>query len=135
MRAVVAGAAATDADARRRPGAAARLGWRVAVDSVPAAVFELFAERDGAARRARPRRRRAATTALGVALGPLASRQLLLLPPHRPSRPPAARRSRPAGSAVSWPEEIADALAAVVRRLRTRSRRGPGRWAWGRSAR
>ena len=84
---------------------------RLTVDSPAAAVYELFLT-EMVRRVVRAKAPKSFAWALGRVDSLLMRSQLLLLPPHRASGPLAAHA---AGGLVprSWPEEMADALAAV----------------------
>jgi penicillin amidase len=130
IRAVVLAAPSAEADAKR----ALELlrGWdgRVAIDSPAAAVYELFlAEMVG--RTARAKAPKSAAYALGRSLNPLTDFNFFCY--RRTGHLVRLLRTQPAGwFARSWPEEIADGLAAAVRTLRTRYGDHTSGWAWGR---
>jgi penicillin amidase len=124
--------AAPDKDADARQALELLRGWdsRVAVDSPAASVYELFlSEMEG--RVARAKAPRTFATVLGEPLGPITPYNFLCY--RRTGHLARLLREQPAGwFARSWPEEIADALAAVVRRLRTEHGRDSSGWAFGR---
>lgn len=130
LREFVLGNATENPDARR----ALELlrGWdgRVAADSVPAAIYELFLS-EMVARIAKARAPRSFNWALGQGVSLLLDhnffcfrraghliRLLRTQPPHWFKR--------------SWQEEIAEALAAVIRDLEAVHGKDVARWAWGR---
>lgn len=106
-------------------------GWdgTVEADSSAATVFEfLIAELAG--RIAIARAPNSAAWALGKGFHPLVPYTGLAM--RRPDQVARLLREQPPGWLPrSWPEEIGDALAATVRRLRQRFG-DPQRWAWGR---
>jgi penicillin amidase len=130
LREAIRGAAADDPDARR----ALELlrGWdgRVGIDSPAAAVYELFlSEMTG--RTAQAKAPRSHVYALGGRVHPLTDFNFFSF--RRTGHLARLLRTQPAGwFKRSWPEEIGDALAAVVRRLRTGHGEDPAAWAWGR---
>jgi penicillin amidase len=124
--------AAPDKDANVRPALELLRSWdgRVAVDSPAAAVYELFIA-EMAGRLARAKAPRTAEIVLGAPLGPITSFNFLCY--RRTGHLARVLREQPAGwFPHSWPDEIADALAAVIRRLRTHHGPDPAGWAFGR---
>ncbi len=103
---------------------------RVSADSPAATVYELFlAEMEGRVARAKAPRTFAAI--LGERLGPFTPYNFLCY--RRTGHLSQLLRQRPTGwFARSWPEEMADVLATVVRRLRTQYGNKPTEWAFGR---
>jgi len=124
--------AAPDKQPDARQALALLRGWdgRVSIDSPAAAVYELFlSEMEGRAARAKAPRTFA--TVLGEPLGPITPYNFLCY--RRTGHLARLLREQPAGwFARSWPEETADALAAVIRRLRTGHGTDPAGWAFGR---
>ena len=129
MRDAVLAAPGADADARR----ALELlrGWDgvASAGSTAAAVFELFVA-EMACRVGRAKAPNAFPTAVGRGDGPLYGYNFFAF--RRVGHLARLLREQPPGwFARPWPEEVADALAGVVRGLR--SSRGPDerRWGWG----
>jgi penicillin amidase len=123
---------APDKDADARQALALLRSWDgcVAVDSPAAAIYELFIA-EMAGRLARARAPRTADIVLGAPLGPITPFNFLCY--RRTSHLARVLREQPAGwFSHSWPDEIADALAAVIRRLRTHHGPTPAGWAFGR---
>jgi penicillin amidase len=103
---------------------------RVSIESPAATVYELFVA-EMAGRVARAKAPRAFAVVLGEALGPIVPYNFLCY--RRTGHLARLLREQPAGwFARSWPDEIADALATVIRRLRTDHENDPSRWAFGR---
>jgi penicillin amidase len=102
----------------------------VAIDSPAATVYELFlAEMEG--RTARAKAPRTFAIVLGAPLGPITPYNFLCY--RRTGHLARLLREQPAGwFARPWPDEIADALASVIRRLRAEHGDDPSRWAFGR---
>ena len=99
-------------------------------DSSAATVFELFVAEIWR-RVAEARAPRSAEWALGRGFTPLVS--ITTFAAGRVSRLLERVRTQPEGwFARPWPGEIADALAAAVRELRSRYGPEPSGWAWGR---
>ena len=102
-------------------------GWdgHVSVDSPAATVYELFlAEMEG--RMARAKAPRTFAAVLGEPLGPITPYNFLCY--RRTGHLARLLREQPAGwFSRPWPEETADALAAVMRRLRTEHGTDPSR--------
>jgi penicillin amidase len=116
-------------------GAALALGllraWdgRVAADSAAATVFELFLA-ELIARAAAAKAPRSAAWALGRGFTALTPATLFGV--RRAGHLVRLLREQPAGwFARTWPEEISDALAAAVERLRARFGPEPAAWTWG----
>jgi penicillin amidase len=130
VRETVLSAPGADPDAEQALSLLRAWDGRVTVESPAAAVYELFlTEMFG--RVARAKAPRAYPWILGQTLGSLTSYNFFCY--RRTAHLARLLRDRPAGWwARAWPDEVADALAAVVRRLRSRRGREPGRWAWGR---
>jgi penicillin amidase len=124
--------AAPDKDADTRQALELLRPWdgQVAVDSPAAAVYELFlTEMEG--RLARARAPRTFAVVLGERLGPITPYNFLCY--RRTGHLARLLREQPPGWFTrSWPDEIADALAAVIRRLRTHHGTTPSGWAFGR---
>ncbi len=130
LREPILGAAAVDPDARR----ALELlqGWDgcVAIDSAAASVYELFLS-EMTIRTARAKAPRSYAYTLGKRVHPLTDFNFFCY--RRTGHLARLLRTQPAGwFKRSWPEEIADALATVVRRLRADRGEDPATWAWGR---
>jgi penicillin amidase len=120
-----------------RPEARLGLGllrdWdgRVAAESPAATVFELFVA-ETAGRVARAKAPHSFEFALGKGLSPLTPKNNFFCF-RRTGHLAVLLRTRPAGwFARPWPDELADALAVVVGRLRAAHGPDPRRWAWGR---
>ncbi len=130
LRDAVLSAPAGDADARQALELLRRWDGRVSVDSPAATMYELFlSEMEGRAARAKAPRTFA--TVLGEPLGPITPYNFLCY--RRTGHLARLLREQPAGwFQRPWPDEIADALSAVVRRLRTKHGTDPARWAFGR---
>jgi penicillin amidase len=102
----------------------------VSIDSPAATVYELFLA-EMAGRIARAKAPRTFAVVLGEALGPITPYNFLCY--RRTGHLARLLHEQPAGwFAHSWPEEIADALAAVIQRLRKEHGSDPSRWAFGR---
>jgi penicillin amidase len=123
---------APDSDADARQALAMLRDWdsHVAIDSPAATVYELFlSEMEGRVARAKAPRSFAA--ALGEPFGPITPYNFLCF--RRTGHLARLLREQPAGwFARPWPEETADALAAVIRRLRSQHGGDPVGWAFGR---
>jgi penicillin amidase len=107
-------------------------GWdgRVAEDSPAATVYELFVA-EMTSRVARAKAPRTFGAVLGEPLGPITAYNFLCY--RRTGHLARLLREKPAGwFSRSWPEEIADALATVIRRLREQHGNDPAGWAFGR---
>jgi penicillin amidase len=130
LRPAVLAAPAADPDAKK----ALELlrGWdgRVAANSAAAAVYELFlAEMVG--RVARARAPHSAPYALGGRVNPLMAINFFCY--RRTGHLARLLREQPGGwFARPWGDEVAAALAAAVRLLRTRHGDDPRAWGWGR---
>jgi penicillin amidase len=130
LRPAVLAAASTD-PAAKRPLELLR-GWdrRMTTDSPAAAVFELFVA-EMAGRVARAKAPRSFEYALGKTLSALTSYNFFCF--RRTAHLAQLLRKQPEGwFGRSWPDEVADALAAVVQRLRLQYGDDTRRWAWGR---
>jgi penicillin amidase len=130
MKAVVLAAPADDPDAAE--GLRLLRAWdgRVTADSPAAAVYELFVA-DMVRAVAEARAPRSAIFALGAALSALSRFNFFCF--RRTGHLSRLLRRQPAGwFGHGWPEQVARALAAVVRRLRERHGDDPQRWQWGR---
>lgn len=106
-------------------------GWNgvVSADSPAAAVFELFLT-EAARRVADARAPRSGRWALGAGHTPLMPRTMFAV--RRVGHLVRLMRDRPAGwFARDWDDEMADALAATVARLRASHGPDPSRWTWG----
>ncbi len=119
------------ADADARQGLELLRGWdgRVAADSAAAAVFELFVA-EMCVRVAKAKAPKAWADALGGAgLGPAGHN---VFAARRVGHLARLLREQPAGwFPRPWADELADALAAAVRLLRSRHGPGPAWWHWG----
>jgi len=107
-------------------------GWdgRVTVNSAAATIYELFLS-EMVGRAVRARAPHSAEAALGAPLSSLTRLNYFCF--RRTGYLAGLLRRRPEGwFSRSWSEEIADALAAVVQRLRRQHGSNPERWAWGR---
>jgi penicillin G amidase len=102
----------------------------VSIDSPAATVYELFLA-EMAGRIARAKAPRSFATVLGEPLGPITPYNFLCY--RRTGHLARLLREQPAGwFKRPWSEEIADALASVIRRLRTQHGSDPSAWAFGR---
>jgi penicillin amidase len=130
LREAILGADAADPDARRALDLLRGWDGCVRIDSPAAAVYELFlSEMTG--RTARAKAPRSYGYALGGRVHPLTDFNFFCF--RRTGHLARLLRTRPAGwFKRPWPEEIGDALAAVVRRLRAGHGDDPAAWAWGR---
>jgi len=128
--AVLAAAASPSSEAQQAFDLLRAWDGHVSIDSPAATVYELFlAEMVG--RIARAKAPRTFTVVLGEALGPIVPFNFLCY--RRTGHLARLLREQPAGWFTrSWPEEIADVLATVVRRLRTEHGNDPSAWAFGR---
>ncbi len=118
-------------DAGRRAVALLR-DWdgTVAADSPAASVFELFVA-ELTRRVVRRKAPRAMRWALGQGFTPLFPLSLLVA--RRVGQLSRLLRQQPEGwTEQGWPQEVADALSAVVTELERRYGADPGQWAWGR---
>jgi penicillin amidase len=103
---------------------------RVSVDAPAASIYELFLSEMGA-RVAKAKAPRTFACVLGERLGPISPFNFLCY--RRTGHLARLLREQPTGwFAHPWPDEIAEALAAVVRRLRTEYGNEPSGWAFGR---
>jgi penicillin amidase len=123
--------AAPDKDADARRALELLRGWdgRAAVDSPAAAVYEVFLS-EMTNRVAKAKAPRSYDAALGRSMSPLTGYNFFCF--RRTGHLARLLRERPSGwFARPWPDEVADALAAAVRRLE--ALRGPDarNWAWG----
>ncbi len=119
-----------DADARRALELLGAWDGRVAADSAAASVFELFlAEMYG--RLSRAKAPRSWESALGKGYSSVTPHNLFHH--RRAGHLVNLVRGQPEGwFARGWREEMADALAAAVRRLAAKHGPDPSGWAWGR---
>jgi penicillin amidase len=130
MRDGVLAAPAANGDARQALELLRAWDSQVTADSPAAAVYELFLS-EMMGRLARAKAPHSAAFALGCRVHPLNNFNFFCY--RRTGHLARQLRSQPAGwFSRPWPEEIADALAAVVRLLRTRYGNDARRWAWGR---
>jgi penicillin amidase len=123
---------APDKDADARQALEMLRGWNgnVSIDSPAATVYELFLA-EMAGRVARAKAPRSFATVLGEALGPITPYNFLCY--RRTGHLARLLREQPSGwFARPWPDETADALAAVIHRLRTKHGSDPAGWAFGR---
>jgi penicillin G amidase len=107
-------------------------GWdgRASADSPAATVYELFVA-EMARRVAKARAPRGWRWALGAGFSQVLPRSLFGV--RRVGHLVRLLREQPPGwLPLPWPVEVADALAGVVRSLRSRYGRSPASWAWGR---
>jgi penicillin amidase len=130
LRDAVLSTSPVDADARQAWEMLRDWNGHVAIDSPAATVYELFlAEMMG--RVARAKAPRSFAVVLGEGLGPIVPFNFLCY--RRTGHLARLLREQPDGwFARPWSEEIADALAAVVRRLRTEHGSDPSGWCFGR---
>lgn len=130
LRETVLTAPEKDADAGQALTLLRSWNGHVSVDSSAAAVYELFLA-EMAGRVARAKAPRTFAWVLGDRLGPITPYNFLCY--RRTGHLAKLLREQPAGwFAHSWANEIADALASVVRRLRTEHGKDPSGWAFGR---
>jgi penicillin amidase len=123
---------APDGDPDTRQALVMLRGWdgHVTMDSPAATVYELFLA-EMASRVARAKAPRSFATVLGEALGPITPYNFLCY--RRTGHLARLLRERPAGwFSHPWPDETADALAAVIRPLRTQHGKELAGWAFGR---
>jgi penicillin amidase len=124
--------AAPDKDPETRTALTLLRAWdgRVTVEAPAASVYELFlVEMIG--RVARTKAPRAHAQVQGDPVSPLMRYNFMCF--RRTGHLARLLRTQPAGwFSRGWPEEIADALATVVRRLRADHGPAPAAWAWGR---
>ncbi len=123
---------ASDAEADARQAVEMLRGWNghVSIDSPAATVYELFLA-EMAGRLARAKAPRTFATVLGEPLGPIVPFNFLCY--RRTGHLARLLREQPDGwLARPWPDELADALATVIRRLRIQHGNDPARWAFGR---
>jgi penicillin amidase len=113
-----------------RDGLALLRDWdgRLDSESPAAAVYVLFAC-EMYARTARAKAPKAWRVALGD--GGLGRRGHNLFSDRRAAHLVRLVRGQPAGWFASWPGELCDALATVVKKLRREVGPGPAYWAWG----
>ena len=130
LRAAVLSAPDSDPDAYQALAMLRAWDGCVSADSPAATVYELFlAEMEG--RVARVKAPRTFAAILGERLGPFTPYNFLCY--RRTGHLARLLREQPAGwFSRPWPEETADALAMVVRRLRTQYGNNPADWAFGR---
>jgi penicillin amidase len=120
----------TDPDAQQALEMLRSWNGHVSIDSPAATVYELFLA-DMMARIARAKAPRSFAVVLGQALGPIAPFNFLCY--RRTGHLINLMRLQPAGwFQRPWPEEFADSLAAVIRRLRAEYGTDPSGWAFGR---
>jgi penicillin amidase len=130
LRETVLSAPAAESDSRQ--AVEMLRGWNglVSIDSSAATVYELFVS-EMAGRIARAKAPRSFAVVLGEALGPIAPFNFLCY--RRTAHLIDLLRRQPDGwFARPWPDEIADVLASVIRRLRTEHGNDPSGWAFGR---
>jgi penicillin G amidase len=130
LREAVLSAPASQPDARQALDLLRDWNGHVSIDSPEATVYELFVS-EMTTRIARAKAPRTFAVVLGEALGPLVPFNFLCY--RRTGHMARLLREQPDGwFARSWPDEIADALAAVIRRLRSEHGDDPSGWAFGR---
>ncbi len=108
------------------------VGWDgvLGLDSPAATVYELFLA-EMVKRVARAKAPRTYPWVMGKSLSAMTPHNLWIF--RRASHLSRLLRSQPAGwFQRSWPEEIADVLATVVRQLSREQGPNPDRWGWGR---
>ncbi|HZY85159.1 MAG TPA: penicillin acylase family protein [Gemmataceae bacterium] len=123
--------AAPDKDADARRALELLRGWdgRAAVDSPAAAVYEVFLS-EMTNRVAKAKAPRSYDAALGRSMSPLTGYNFFCF--RRTGHLARLLRERPSGwFARPWPAEVADALAAAVRRLEALRGADTRNWAWG----
>jgi len=123
---------APDGDPDTRQALAMLRGWdgHVSIDSPAATVYELFLA-EMASRVARAKAPRSFATVLGEALGPITPYNFLCY--RRTGHLARLLREQPTGwFSHPWPDETADALATVIRRLRMQHGNESAGWAFGR---
>jgi penicillin amidase len=119
-----------ESDARQARTMLRDWNGHVSIDSPAATVYELFLA-EMATRVARAKAPRSFAVALGEALGPITPYNFLCY--RRTGHLARLLRGQPAGwFSRPWPDEIADALATVIRGLRTQHGSDPASWAFGR---
>jgi penicillin amidase len=130
LREAVLAAPAAEADTRQALDLLRSWNGHVSIDSPAATVYELFiAEMVG--RIARAKAPHSFAVVLGQGLGPIVPYNFLCY--RRTGHLARLLREQPDGwFARSWPDEIADALATVIRRLNTEHGSNPSAWAFGR---
>ncbi len=124
--------AAPDGDPDSRRALDLLRGWdgRVAANSPAASVYELFLS-EMVGRVARARAPSSHGYVLGCQVHPLTTFNFFCY--RRTGHLARLLRTQPPGwFKRPWPEEIADALGAVVRQLRANRGEDPAAWAWGR---
>ena len=130
MRDVVLKAPAHGEEARQAIDMLGAWDGVVAADSLAATVFELFVE-EMVRRMVEAKAPRAARWALGMGFNRLVSRSVFGF--RRVGQLCRLLKEQPEGwFQRSWPEEVQDALAVVVSRLRADYGDDPSRWSWGR---
>lgn len=130
LRDAVLSAPDAEADARQALDLLRAWNGHVSIDSPAATVYELFLA-EMAGRIARAKAPRTFATILGEALGPIVRYNFHCY--RRTGHLARLLREQPAGwFARPWPDEIAEVLATVIRRLRGQHGSDPSRWAFGR---
>jgi penicillin amidase len=126
----VLSAPAEEADTRQALDLLRDWNGHVSIDSPGAAVYELFIS-EMAGRIARAKAPRTFAVVLGEAMGPIIPFNFLCY--RRTGHLARLLREQPDGwFARPWRDEIADALSAVIRRLRTEHGNDPSGWGFGR---
>jgi penicillin amidase len=123
--------AASDADPDTRIALELLRAWdgRVSVESTAAAVYELFLA-EMIRRVAQTKAPRSADYAMGGRVSPLAAYNFFCY--RRTGHLARLLRLQPKGwFSRSWPDEVADSLAAAVRLLRSRHGADSSSWGWG----
>jgi penicillin amidase len=130
LRDAVRSPSAGSPDVRRALDLLRKWNGHVSIDSPAATVYELFIS-EMAGRIARAKAPRTFPIVLGEALGPIVQYNFLCY--RRTGHLARLLREQPDGwFARSWADEIADALSAVIRRLRNEHGDDPSSWAFGR---
>jgi penicillin amidase len=130
LRESVLSAPAANADTRQAQELLRGWDGHVAADSPAATVYELFLA-EMASRVARAKAPRTFAVVLGEPLGPISPYNFLCY--RRTGHLARLMREQPPGwFPRSWPEETANALATVLRRLHKSHGSDPSRWAFGR---
>jgi penicillin amidase len=130
MREIVLGVAAGNPAAKRALDLLRNWDGRVAADSSAAAVYELFLT-ELATRVVKAKAPHSFAWALGQGVSRLMDHNFFCF--RRAGHLVALlRRQPPDWFKRSWPDEIGEALAAVIRDLETVYGPDPARWAWGR---
>ncbi len=130
LRDAVLSAPTDSPDARQALDLLREWNGQVSIDSPAATVYELFIS-EMTNRIARAKAPRTFPIVLGEALGPIVQYNFLCY--RRTGHLARLLREQPDGwFSRSWPDEIADALATVIHRLKSQHGNHPSGWAFGR---